>query len=237
MLDTASEIVALIISTIGAGSTIYKKLFNGERKRKQKYYESLLRPFIIKYRFKPTTDAIEFVINNMEGIDDAIPKYVFYLIDLHTKQLKELSQQEGTEQLLNIFNEKLTKILITDYLNLYPNEHTRTCNVFELTRKLLNYILLFLSFVSLFVGAFMIVGGFLSFVLCFFTQTATLLDDSLNNFWEFISGVIISFVGLIFAVLSDQLNEDMYTTKKKAIEKLVSKKIKRYDKSINNYVL
>lgn len=237
MLDTASEIVALIISTIGAGSTIYKKLFNAERKRKQKYYESLLKPFIIEYRFNPTIDAIDFVINNMEGIDDAIPKYVFYLINLHTKQKKDLSQQETPEQPSNEFKEKLAKILITDYLNLYPNEHTRTCNVFELIRKLLNYILLFLSFVSLFVGAFMIVGGFLSFVLCFFTQTSTLLDDSLNNFWEFISGVIISFIGLIFAVLSDQLNEDMYTTKKKMIEKLVSRKIKRCDKRINDYIL
>lgn len=237
MLDTASKIVALIISTIGAGTTIYKKLFNGERKRKKKYYESLLKPFIIEYRKNSTTDAIDFVISNMEGIDDAIPKYVFYLIDLHTKQIKDLSQQETTEQPSNEFKEKLAKILITDYLNLYPNEHTRTCSIYELVRKLLNYLLLFLSFVSLFASAFMISSSLLSFVTCFLSETQPLRGDLLQNFSGLFSGILVSVFGLILAVASDRLSEDMYTTKKKAIEKLVSKKIKRHDKRIDDYIL
>lgn len=44
-IDAISKTVALVVTTIGAGTAIYNTFFKGAHARKQAYYDSLLKPF------------------------------------------------------------------------------------------------------------------------------------------------------------------------------------------------
>ena len=61
MLDIASKLVALIVAAVGAITTIFNVFFKGERKRKEAYYDCLLKPFAIAYKKDPNINTVAFV--------------------------------------------------------------------------------------------------------------------------------------------------------------------------------
>lgn len=245
MIDTASKIVALVVATIGAGTTIYNIFFKGERGRKQAYYEYLLKPFVTAYKKNADMCAIEFVKSKVERDNDNIPKYVFHLIDLQTAPSVEmLTQSDEKKQLEGHSNgaaqendETLRKVLIDDYLHLYSNEYNKKRNIFETVHKLLDYLMFLLLFLFVFYGALMMTNGILSSVSFLFTETGEHTNDWLWGVRDVLMGVVVSFAGLIPVKLSEWLSTDMYTVKKKRIQKMIDKKVRRYDRCIDDYVV
>lgn len=245
MLDTASKIVALVVATIGAGTTVYNIFFKDEHGRKQTYYECLLKPFVTAYKKNTDMCAIEFVKSKVERDNDNIPKYIFYLIDSQTTQSKEiLMKPDAQKQLEERSNsaaqendEKLRKVLIDDYMHLYSNEYNKKRNVFETVHKLLDYLMFLLLFLFVFYGVLMMTSGILSSASFLFTETVEHTSDWLQGFGDVLMGVVVSFVGLIPVKLSEWFSKDMYTVKKKRIQKIIDKKVRRYDRFLDDYVI
>jgi len=219
MIDIASKIVALIVATIGAATTIFNIFFKGERGRKQEYYNGILKPFAVAYKKDPSINAIDFVKNRAEHGNDNIPKYIFYLID---------SQDDDT---------LLKKVLIDDYLNLYPNEYNKKRNLFETVNKLLDYLMFLLLFLFVFMGALVMTSGSMTLISFLFAEKLPPLVDWWNGIKETLIGIAISLVGLIPVKLSEWLSKDMYTVKKSRIQKMITKKARRYDRSFDDYIL
>lgn len=218
MIDIASKIVALIVATIGAATTIFNIFFKGERGRKQEYYNDILKPFAVAYKKDPSTNAIDFVKSRAEHGNDNIPKYIFYLVDSQDDIL-------------------LKKVLIDDYLNLYPNEYNKKRNLFETVNKLLDYLMFLLLFLFVFMGALVMTSGIMTLVSFLFAETLPPLVDWWNGIKETLIGIAISLVGLIPVKLSEWLSKDMYTVKKSRIQKMINKKARRYDRSFDDYIL
>lgn len=219
MIDIASKIVALIVATIGAITTIFNIFFKGERGRKQEYYNGILKPFAVAYKKDPSTNAIDFVKSRAEYGNENVPKYIFFLVD---------SQDDDT---------LLKKTLIDDYLNLYPNECNKKRNLFETVNKLLNYLMFLLLFLFAFMGALVMTSGIMTLVSFLFAETLPPLVDWWNGIKETLIGIAISLVGLIPVKLSQWLSKDMYTVKKSRIQKMINKKARRYDRSFDDYIL
>lgn len=228
-MDIASKIIALIVAAIGAGVTIYNTFFKNESTRKRKYYESLLQPFIRECNKGKAFNTTEFVNNTVDRTDDNIPKYVFYLADLQIAEQKSKEQHMQTE-------DNLKKVLIADYLNLYPNENTKKCNFFDIIRKLFDYILILLSFYFIFLGALIISYQCLSLISNILTNLTAIFDSLFASFKTVVLGILIMFIGAFPVLLTEWSSKDMYTVKKKQIKKIISKKISRYDDRIDQYV-
>ena len=229
-MDIASKIVALIVSAIGAGVTIYKTFFKGDHKRKQSYYISLLKPFIREYKNNNDINAIEFIHNTTDSVDDSIPKYIFYLAGSQTTN-------HNAKEKIEESNDCLRKVLIEDYFGLYPNERTKKFDFFDSVKKLLNYIYVLFSFLCIFVGALLVSSQFISLISNAFTNLDTLGNNLFIYLQAILLGTFILLVGVFPVLLSEWFSEDMYTVKKKRIQKIISNKIKRYDKRIDEYVL
>lgn len=222
MLDIASKIVALVVATIGAATTVFNIFFKGERGRKQAYYDSILKPFAVAYKKDPSTNAIEFVKGRAEQDNDNIPKYIFYLVDM------QLNQDDDT---------RLKKVLIDDYLNLYPNEYNKKRNLFETVHKLLDYLMFLLLFLFVFMGALVMTSGIMTLISFLFAETPHPFTDWWEGIKEALIGIGISLIGLIPVKLSEWLSKDMYTVKKSRIQKMINKKVRRYDRSFDDYIL
>lgn len=219
MLTLANEVIALVVATIGAITTIFNIFFKGERKRKQAYYDRLLRPFSVAYKKNPSIDAKEFVENNIERDDDDIPKYIFYLVDTQ------------------VCEDDLKKVLIDDYFNLYPNEYNKKRNLFETVHKLIDYMMFLLLFLFVFFGALVMTSGFMTLITLIFKEETSTLSDWWNGIKELLIGIVISSAGLIPVKLSEWLSKDMYSVKKRYVAKAIKKKIRRYDRSFDDYVI
>ena len=94
-----------------------------------------------------------------------------------------------------------------------------------------------LLFLFVFYGALMMTNGILSSVSFLFTETGEHTNDWLWGVRDVLMGVVVSFAGLIPVKLSEWLSTDMYTVKKKRIQKMIDKKVRRYDRCIDDYVV
>ena len=222
MIDIVSKIVALIVATVGAATTVFNIFFKGDRGRKQAYYDSILKPFAVAYKKDPATNAIEFVKSRAERDNDNIPKYIFYIVDMQPTQ--------DDDSLLK-------KVLIDDYLNLYPNDYNNKRNVFETVQKLLDYMMFILLFLFIFIGAFVMTSGITTLISFLFAETLPPFADWWNGIKEALVGIAISLTGVFPVKLSEWLSKDMYTVKKSRIQKLINKKVRRYDRNFDDCVL
>ena len=229
MLDTASKIVALIVATIGAATTIFDIFFKGDRGRKQAYYDCILKPFAVAYKKDSSISAIEFVKSSVDSDNDNIPKYVFYLIDTQITP--------GDDSPCRQNDDVLKKVLIEDYLNLYPNVNNKKRNLFETVHKLLDYLMFLLLFLFVFMGALVMTSGAMTLITLFFAEMRPSLADCWNGIKEMLVGIAISLLGLIPVKLSEWLSKDMYAVKKSHIQKMINKRTRNYDRSFDDYII
>lgn len=241
MLDIASKVVALFVAVISAVTTIFNVFFKGERKRKEAYYNKLVKPFAIAYKRDPNINTIDFVNRRVELDDDDIPKYVFLLLDLPETEDDESIRREGSSghasnNDLHPNNHALRKVLIDDYFTLYPNEYSRKRNIFEAIQKMLDYLMFLLTFLFTVSGAFVLASGVMMLFSYLLSETHLPGDLRKGVIYTF-CGVAISFAGLIPIKISEWKCNDMYTVKKKQIQKTIDEKVKRFDRRFNHYVI
>lgn len=248
MLDIASKVVALFVAVIGAVTTIFNVFFKGERTRKEAYYKKLVKPFAIAYKRDPNINAIDFVKHRVTPEDDDIPKYVFYLLDLPDTENDESNNQEciSGQEHINILhpnNDILRKVLIDDYLALYPNEHNRKRKICEAVQKMMHYLMFLLTFILTVFGAVLFSCGVTMLISHVMTIIPYLLTETHlpEDFWSsilyVIGGFAISFLGFIPIRISEWMCNDMYTVKKKQINKTIVEKVQRFDKRFKYYVI
>lgn len=239
MLDIASKIVALIVAAIGAATTIFNVFFKGERKRKQAYYDNLLKPFAIECKKDPNINTVAFVQSRAKREDDSIPKYVFFLLDEQEKAEDEIACQQKSNDTkeLSQNSDRLKMVLIDDYLNLYPNEYNKKRNLFEAVHKVIDYLMFLMAFLFIIMGSFVITSGIIVLISFLFAETPTPAADWWSSIIDTLIGIAIAFAGLIPIKISEWLSKDMYVVKKSCIQKVINKKVSRYNKRFDNYVL
>ena len=128
-MENVTMVIAAISAVIGVTATIYKILFRSDAKRVEKYYEEILKPFIIDYHKDRNMNVINFLDNKAERDNDVIPKYIFYLID------------NGKEK-----SEDLKKVLLYDYIDIYPNDNNKMLRFMEMISKFLAFVMVAMSF-------------------------------------------------------------------------------------------
>lgn len=219
-MDVINGIITTITTVIGSGTIIYNLLLRDSRKRKAQYYEELLKPFVVEYKSNLDITMTSFLNNKADCSNDNIPKYVFYLIDKCQKENKIEDKSIDNQEIIK-------KVLIYDYFDLYSNEYNKKIHIFEVIKKLVTYIMILTSFVFLFSSVWYTSNFMIEFAK----------ERIINNYSNLLFGIKCLFLSVIFALLPDFFYDDMYTTKKHKIEKLINKKVKRYDKVQDKYFL
>lgn len=239
MLDIASKIVALVVAAVGAITTIFNVFFQGERKRKQKYYESLLKPFAVAYQRDPNINTVAFVQSRVNREDDSIPKYIFFLVDSQKLEEDDLVKKQANNETkeLSTDRDRLKKVLIHDYFNFYPNEYNKKRNLFEAVQKILTYLMFLLTFLFIFLGAFLIASGAIMLISCLFAVISKVPADWCGAVKYTLVGLVVSFAGLLPIKISEFQSGDIYSVKKKKINKEINKKVSRFNKHSGEYIL
>lgn len=239
MLDMASKIVAFIVAAIGAATAIYNVFFRGERKRKKEYYDCLLKPFAVAYKNDPNVNTLEFVQSRAKRANDSIPKYIFFLLDAQTSAEDELvgKQKNDADKTLDLSNDRLKKVLISDYITLYPNEHNMKWSLFDFAGKMIEYLMFLFTFLFIVVGSFVLTGGVMLLISSLLNNPTAYNTDCWNGIKCIVIGLVIAFSGIVPIRLSECKGGDMYSIKKRCIVKEIKKKVILYDKRFGEYVL
>lgn len=172
------------------------------------------------YKKNNSINSVSFVNKKTKKDDDIIPKYIYYLIDKDDK-------------------DGLRKVLIYDYWHLYKNDDNKMSGIAKYVSKLCNYILILLSIIFLILGAISIAGGimFLISVALEIIGKSTKQREWSVFFISIILGIFCLSSSIGINIVVRLLNHDIYTIKKKKIEKIIKDKIKTYDKEISKIVL
>ncbi len=211
-MEKVTTVIAVISAVIGVITTIYKMLLKKDVKRIERYYEEILKPFIIDYHKDENVNVIKFLDDKAERGNDAIPKYIFYLID---------NDKEKSED--------LKKVLLYDYIDIYPNDNNRMLRLMEMISKFWAFVIFAISFSAFLYG----VVSFLFSLILFLQFFSENMRQAFELFGLSIICIIIFGVGIQMIGL---LNEDMYTLKEKKIQKMIQRKIKFYDKNITKFI-
>ena len=152
MQKKISFIVNIIILFIAMCTPIYNTFFKRSIKREREYYNKILIPFVENLK-SGNEDALQEVKSQIKYTDECIPKYILYLVDISQHQIDS-----------TITDKKLSKVLIYDYMDIYPNNDNRMIRVARESMKVLVYLLLFLAFGFLIMGSISIAKFFDSLI-------------------------------------------------------------------------
>ena len=157
--------------------------------------------------------------------NDNIPKYVFFLMD------------DGE-------SEKLKKVLIYDYFDIYPNDSTKMNQIMSIINKSIIYIQFGLSIACIFGGAMCVVQAIINFGADIYwgvRGTVSIDNFSMSNWMLYTlqigTGIFLWIVAVGVVTYAKYIDKDTYTVKEKKIKKMISKKIKIYDKKSKKYFI
>lgn len=218
MTEKLKTIIALVSSLIATLSLIYDVCLKKERKRLELYYEKVLKKFVIAYQKNKNINVVEFVKSIVCRKDDSIPTYIFYLID-------------------NNNSEELKKILIYDYIENYKNEYNTMSRIIKAIRKLLIYVIFLSSFVFLFMGAESFIIVILNIIDDFNLQFSVLIQNSTIYLRWIILAIVCLGISIGCLQLTKYMNTDIYTLERKRIKKIISQKVRIYDKKIEKFYI
>lgn len=216
--------ISIITSLIGCITLIVKTFFGKSQKREAAYYEKILKPYVLKLNKGKKISAVSVVSGLAKRNDDDIPKYIFYMLD-------------------NAKEEELRCVLLSDYMDLYPNEVNGIGKVLDIVYKVINYILVAVSFISLFYGIMYVMNGLLESISFFslLVQRET-MEGSMQAKIEIIrnslvTGTILGLFSILSLKLSIVSNDDRYEIKRNKIEKMIRNKVRRYNRKNEKVVL
>lgn len=205
-MDKLQNIITIISLTITLLTIIYKSGYKNNHDRERRYYNKILMPFFEKNALNNEFDIIKFCEKKVKYSDEDIPMYVRFLIN-HNEE------------------EKLKKVLMIDYINLYKNDINTICNITTLVEKIIFYLKLLVEFVLIILGTGLIIFSFLKM----------LSERNISDLVLIIFGIIV-FIIYIFLMKNDiSWHEDRYALNTKGIQKHIAKKIKLYEKQKDKY--
>lgn len=244
MQENIDSSIAIIVSLIALCTTLYKIFLKKGFKREQEYYKKVLMPYIEAYRSR-NEKALQDMIKQIKRTDEYIPKYILYLIDISQnqttqikmKQVKKTIKINQTIQINNTEdNEKLQKVLIYDYLDIYPNDDNIIGKIESVGVKILIYTMYFAALFFLLSGAAYISVALINIFPMKIGRIFDLSAINSTSGYYLVSGLFYMLIYLIIICATLLINGDRYTTNKKKIEKMIERKIKVYDRKIHKYV-
>lgn len=223
MWKNISSFIAIIGSLIAICTTIYKKIFKNGFKREQEYYRKVLLPYVEKNK-SGNANALHEIIIQIKRTDEYIPKYIWYLID------KSQNQTDNATS-----NDDLHKVLIYDYLDIYPNDDNMMGRLAGIVTKILTFIIIFLAFTFLVSGSLHL-ATMINNLFLVGSGKIKLSAINITNGHELLLTLVCFILYIVTICIAMFINQDRYTAKKKKIKKMVKRKVNAYDKRIKNYV-
>lgn len=223
-MEGIESIVAVITAVITLVKTLTDLLGKKNRSRERKYYNCLLKPYVVMKKDKKIK-AVDFVKKRINRGNDNIPKYVFYLSDKDRE-------------------EELDKVLLYDYISLYPNGANRLNVAAEFTIRFIHGICYVAALFFMLFGGFLLSAGLSVWIMdigsSLFYEGVRMAFQKLI-LWENVQRIIYSSLCLLGGLLLMKVcvkNEvDRYTIEKKKIEKKIAAKLKYYDKDQGKFLI
>ena len=218
------RVISVITSLIGCVTLFVKTFFGKSQKRERGYYEKVLKPYVLELSKNKKLSTLNIVKGLVDRKDDDIPKYIFYLLD------------NGQE-------EKLNKVRICDYWSLYPNDNNTVYKVGDGFMKLWYYGLIVGAFYFMVCACLYFVNGLSSVIslLNDFFQNKMLEGGLREGVKDVLEVFVTSAFCLVFGIgatkFSDFLNEDRYEIKTKRIIAIIEKRVKKYDKLSDEFII
>lgn len=225
-MDTLNKFVVLVTGSLAALKAAYELLFKSGRKRLDAYYEEFLKPFYVAYKKNKNINAVKFIKPLFKIDNDNIPKYILYLME----------QKEA---------EKLKKVLLYDYYELYKNDDNNKIRICDGVLKGIDcmYFVLIMM-VTFFAGAYfsygllLLIGG-QPIDFLFFKADEIIVEN--NNLLMGICCVIAGFfafgIAKVMILVSRLLSTDRYSLNIKKIDVSIKEKVKLYDKRSRKWFL
>lgn len=224
-MDKILVLVSGITTVFTFVFSIYKLIFKEGREREENYYQTVLKPYIFQYIKCEEIDTINVIKTKIKRNDNNVPPYVFYLVD------------EGIE-------EDLRRVLIYDYMTIYPNDANRLGRIMEFILKIIFYLFFTLSVLSMLICTFFLSYGLLdtlsaivNALLSVVTSKEIVLIEWNEIFATIVCGLIFEGVSVTCIKLANAYNIDRYTIKKKKIQGIIKRTLRKYEKNIDKYFL
>lgn len=206
------KISAIIGGILTLITTYFSKENNKYAKLKDEYFKELLIPYVSNYQMNRYINPVKYIKKRYSYSNYYIPTYIFYLIEEDEK-------------------DKLHKVLIEDYKELFPSKLNSYSHTFIKISNLIEILSVFLYFGVVSYIAFLIFNEF----------NKILINNKFNvDLFNFILALLILilfisslifllFIEYKFVGLANINMDDKYTTKLKYINKQVKYKVKKYD--------
>ena len=184
----------------------------------------VLIPYIQAYK-SGNENALQDIINQIKRTDEYVPKYIWYLIDEFQNKTHNVTSSE-----------RLQKVFIYDYLDIYPNDDNMMSRLARIIIKILTYIIIWLAFTFLVMGSVSFAVVINKLFPIGTGKIIDLLAINITSLHELLLGIgcMVLYVVTIYAAII--INQDRYTAKKKKIESMINRKVKDYDKHVEDYV-
>lgn len=235
MWENVSSFIAIIGSLIAICTTIYKKIFKNGFKREQEYYKKVLQPYVEQDKSR-NANALQKIIIQIKRTDEYIPKYIWYLIDESQNRIDNETNNETNNATDNATsNDDLHKVLIYDYLDIYPNDDNMMGRLAGIVTKILTFIIIFLAFTFLVFGSLHL-ATVINNLFLVGSGKINLSAINITNGHELLLTLVCFILYIVTICIAMFINQDRYTAKKKKIKKMVKRKVNAYDKRIKNYV-
>lgn len=213
-IETLLTLVAVLGSTFAYLEKRNKKYDNFE----EKYFMKVLNPYVVSWKKNKELDTIKFIDKYLKKSNKSneiyIPKYIFYLVE------KEKDK------------EKLHKVLITDYIQNYPNLNNEKGKITNSIFSYFNFIaeLAMCLVISL---LFMVVSIFFGQLVSGIISNSSM--DLIAKYFLILIGAII-FIGILAVLLikTKKSELDYYSIKQEKIKKYIEEKVKYYDDQNTN---
>ena len=222
----------IIAATIVTVAGVIIAYFNVEQDKyeelKKEYFTNVLEIFFAEYVKNNNIDVVNNFNQDFTNRPKFIPSYIYYLI------------RENE-------NEKLKKVLIIDYIESYPslsNNISNTLDKFIRRFAFLESIVYIIVMLMCILMSLQGILGCIDYLKSYYldgisgTMTSFGVEMSPIIFYSLYIVLAIIFIGILKFTLDNVINSiDEYSLKRKTIQSIVNKKVKKYNKKYTKYYI
>lgn len=220
MTDTTVQMISLIATVIAGIFMYYERKNKKQDNFLERYFVKVLNPYVVQFKDNSRINTVKFI---RKKLDKSIKKDKFY-IPCYIEYLVKANDKE-----------KLHKVLITDYIENYPNKKNKKWKIVNNFAECLGIIGMFMSYLFLSLSLLMICISLLELIVeLLSTMSINVISECIGTIFFF---VILFLVGIFIFIPANKSETDQYSLKKKEIERHIKSKIKYYDKNSLEYYI
>lgn len=211
-----------LISTVLASIFMY---FEKKNKRyddfSEEYISKVLNPYITEWKHNKELNTVKFISKRLKKSNKTnefyIPKYIYYLVE-----------EENDK-------EKLHKVLITDYLQHYPNNENKKWKLVNSISECLESIVEFLFCLTFSLLLLTASVCFASLLLEIFTRRP--VNEIVENIVTIIITFILNMMIIIIVKAIKKSETDYYSLEEEKIKRYINEKVNYYDKNFMKFFI